>query len=400
MNSDIIHVSRVTKLPLLDSDGATIGRIADVVLVPVHQAPPRVVGFVGGIQRRRIFINVGRVEEIGSRGLRLRGGVLDLRHFEKRSGESLANEDLLNRRLGTRLIVDLSLRPVDAKPPTWEIGAVALGSPGRFRSKRSRHLVDWREILPLFDNSPVIREVASLRDMHPSDVAKLVRSLPMAKRHQLAEAMEDERLADLLEELPEDEQVKMVEKLDIERLAYIIGEMDPDDAVDLLAEMPADQRIALLASMDPDEARPLRRLLLYDNNTAGGLMTSEPAIVSPDATVAEALARLREYELPPVLAAQIFVVRPPTKTPTGAFLGVIGIQRLLREMPSSTVSQCLGDEPEFVTPELPDGDVARTLAQYDLLAIAVVDDGGRLLGAVTVDDILDHILPVDWRRGR
>jgi CBS domain-containing protein len=397
---ELVFVSRVTRLPLHDADGAPVGRVEDVVLVPSHKRPPRVLGFVASVQRRRIFVNVARVAELDSTGIRLNGGVLDLRRFELRQGEILAVDSILDRRIGTSVVNDLALRHVEGKTPTWEVAAVALGSPGPLRRRRSSRVVGWKEIAELFDAGPVAREIASMRDMHPSDVAKLLRSLPIARRQQLAAAMDDDRLADLLEELTEAEQLRIVEGIDLDRLAHIIEEMDPDDAVDLLGEMPGEQRIQLLAAMEPEEARPLRRLLLYDTNTAGGLMTSEPIVVTGEATVAEALARLREYSVPAVLAAQVFVVQPPTETPTGTYLGVVGIQRLLREAPSTELQRCLSGDPEAIEPSMPELQVAQRLAQYDLLAIAVVDDGGRLLGAVTVDDILDHMLPVDWRRGR
>lgn len=400
MADELIFVSRVVRLSVTDSDGTHIGRLDDIVLVPSHKRPPRVLGFVASVHRRRIFINVARVAELGSGGMRLRSGAIDLRHFELRAGEILAIDKILDRRVGTSVVNDIALRRIEAKPPSWEVAAVALGSPGPLRRRRSSRVVDWKEVAELFDAGAVAREVASMRDMHPSDVAKLLRSLPLARRQQLAAAMDDDRLADLLEELPEDEQLRIVEGIDLDRLAHVIEEMDPDDAVDLLAEMPGERRIKLLAAMEPEEARPLRRLLMYDTNTAGGLMTSEPVIVTPEATVAEALARVREYELPPVLAAQVFVVKPPTEAPTGAYLGVVGIQRLLREAPSMHVGRCLEDVAEAIEPGMPELHVAQRLAQYDLLALAVVDEAGRLLGVVTVDDILDHLLPVDWRRGR
>lgn len=129
-------------------------------------------------------------------------------------------------------------------------------------------------------------------------------------------------------------------------------------------------------------------------------MTSEPVMVVSETTVAEALARLRQYELSPALAAQVFVVRPPTETPTGSYLGVVGIQRLLRESPSMAVGKCLEADAEAIGPDMPELQVASRLAAYDLLALAVCDEAGRLLGAVTVDDMLDHMLPEDWRRGR
>jgi CBS domain-containing protein len=400
MVDELVFVSRVVRLSLLDAEGAAIGRIVDVVLVPSHRRPPRVLGFVGLVQRRRIFINVARISELATDGIRLRSGSIDLRHFQLRPGELLAADAILDHRHGTSVVNDIALKSIEAKSPTWEVAAVALGSPGPLRRRRSSRVVDWKEVADLFETGAVAREVATMRDMHPSDVARLLRSLPLARRQQLAAAMDDNRLADLLEELPEDEQLRIVENIDLDRLAHVIEEMDPDDAVDLLGEMPGEQRIKLLASMDPEEARPLRRLLLYDTKTAGGLMTTEPVIITPETTIAEALARVREYELPPVLSAQVFVVKSPTEPPTGAYLGVVGIQRLLREPPSMEVGRCLENDSEAIDPNLPELQVAQRLAQYDLLAIAVVDDGGRLLGAVTVDDIIDHLLPRDWRRGR
>lgn len=394
----MIFVSRITRLPLTDAEGTPLGRIEDVVLVPSHRRPPRVLGFVASVQRRRIFVNVAKVSGIEVGGIRLRSGAIDLRHFELRPGELLASDRILDRRVGTSVVNDVALRAISGKPPTWEVAAVAVGSPGPLRRRRSSRVVDWREVAELFDAGPVAREVASMRDMHPSDVAALLRALPLSRRQQLAAAMDDDRLADLLEELPEDEQLHIVEGIDLDRLAHILEEMDPDDAVDLLAEMPGEQRLQLLAAMEPEDARPLRRLLLYDTKTAGGIMTSEPVVVTPETTVAEALARVRQYELSAALAAQVFVAQPPTETPTGAYLGMVGTQRLLREPPSGRVGQSLEQNIDALGPDVPEMQVALKLAQYDLLALAVVDAGGRLLGAVTVDDMLDHLLPVDWRR--
>ena len=129
-------------------------------------------------------------------------------------------------------------------------------------------------------------------------------------------------------------------------------------------------------------------------------MTPEPVIVKPDISVAEALARLREPDITAAISAQIFVVQPPTQTPTGAFLGTVDIRRLLREPPSTLVGRLIDpNERDFVLPNMPEVSVAKRLASRNTLAIAVCDEGGRLLGAITVDDMLDHLLPEDWRMG-
>ncbi|MDQ1659258.1 MAG: hypothetical protein QOD41_4341, partial [Cryptosporangiaceae bacterium] len=179
--------------------------------------------------------------------------------------------------------------------------------------------------------------------------------------------------------------------------ADVLEAMDPDDAADLLGELPEAEQQHLLDLMEPNEAEPVRRLLDYSDDTAGGMMTTEPVILPPDATVAQALAKVRDPDLSPALAAQVFVCRAPTATPTGRFLGVAHIQRLLREAPSELVSAVLDTDidPLDVNTSLPE--VTRVLATYNLVAVPVIDENDRLVGAVTVDDVLDHLLPRDWR---
>lgn len=260
-------------------------------------------------------------------------------------------------------------------------------------------MADWQDARELFDSGPVAAEVAALRDMNPTDVAATIHGLPLSRQAQIARAIPEEQLADLLEELPEDEQVRLLEGMDLGRVADVLEEMEPDDAADLLGAMPEERRTRLLAELEPKDAVSLRRLLDYDASTAGGLMTPEPIIVSPEVAVAEVLARLRDPDVPPAVAAQVFICQPPTATPTGLYIGMVGFQRLLREPPSRPVGGCVSDT-GWVTAELGEREVAERLAAYNLVAVAVCDSVGRLLGAVTVDDVLDRVLPVGWRRRR
>jgi Mg/Co/Ni transporter MgtE len=200
----------------------------------------------------------------------------------------------------------------------------------------------------------------------------------------------------VLEEMPEADQVRLLDSLALERSADVVEEMQPDDAADLLASMPAEQRERLLTAMQSAQAADLRRLLRYDASSAGGLMTSQPLIFTPDQTVAEVLARVRNRTLPSAIAAQVYVCEPPAVTPTGLYLGNVGFQRLLRRPPAIEIGQCI-EERTYVRPELPEKELAVRLAAYNLMSVAVCDDDGRLLGAVTVDDVLDKVLPADWR---
>ena len=196
---------------------------------------------------------------------------------------------------------------------------------------------------------------------------------------------------------PVGQQVDILEHLDNERAADILEEMSPDDAADLIADLPPETAEALLELMEPEEAEDVRRLMSYAEETAGGMMTPEPVILGPDATIADALAHVRNPELTPALAALVYVCRQPLEPPTGKFLGVAHIQRLLREPPSTLVAGALDDSMASLRPQATIDEVAAHLATYNLVAAPVVDDTGHLLGAVTVDDLLDHMLPEGWR---
>jgi CBS domain-containing protein/sporulation protein YlmC with PRC-barrel domain len=398
MSERIVYVSRVTRLPLVAADGSDVGHVVDVVL-DMGGRPPRVNGFVvGGMQRRRVFISAGRVGEIDTRGVRLRRGAVNLRQFELRGGEKLAVGELLGRRLNGRRVVDIGIQPAP-EPFAWEVATVALGMGRRMPGlKRTPEVLDWSEAGELFaDQRSVDRQAATLGSLHPAEMANEIRNMPLSRRRLLAAALEDDRLADLLEEMPEDEQVRLIEGLDPERVGRVLDEMEADDAADLLGEMSQTEQEELLAAMDPDEAEPVRRLLLYDPDTAGGLMTPEPIILAPNATVAEAMAHVRNPDLPVPLATQVFVCQPPLETPTGRFVGVVGIQRLLRESPSKPLGRCIDEDWDDIKPSVSDREVAGRLAAYNVVALPVTDDDGRLLGAVTIDDVLDRVLPRGWR---
>jgi CBS domain-containing protein len=390
-------VSRLVRLPLTDADGDPVGRIRDVVLVSSGDQL-RVLGLVANIERRNIFINMSRIAEIDPSGVRMVGGTVSVRSFVRRAGEQLAVGDLFDTKIGDEYVTDLAIAPGPDKA-FWFVVLAALGRRGPLR-RRAPNVVPWEQVAGHFTSTPEMDEVAELRDLHPTDVVDRLQNLTVARRHQVVALLADEQVADLLEEMEEEEAVRLVETLDLERAAHILEEMEPDDAADLLADLPDAERAALLEEMRPEESIPLRRLLAYDEDTAGGLMTPEPVILAHNTTVAEALASIRLREIPAELAAQVFVTQPPISTPTGKYVGVVGFQRLLREQPSTTLEECVNDSTEPVTPDLPLRDVAERLASYDLLALPVCDRAGRLVGAVTVDDVLDHVLPDGWRRTR
>jgi CBS domain-containing protein len=395
MTTAPVFTSRLRGRQLLDNEGQAIGRIRDVVILPTAGGePPWVLGLAVTLQRRQIFVNLGRVAEISVDGAHLRGGTVDLRRFDRRAGELMASE-LYGRPAGAGTVLDVGIAPSERRRDGWEVTVLAI-SQGRTLRHRSPMIVPWDKYPELFQAGALAEQLVTLREMHPTDLATAVEAMSPTRRSQLADALQDEELADVLEEMPEQDQIRFLAGLGLERTADVVEEMEPDDAADLLAEMPDEQRERLLAAMQKGQAADIRRLLRYGATTAGGLMTSQPLIVTPDAPVAEVLARMREPERGVTAAAQVYVCEPPSLTPTGRYLGTVGFQRLLRHAPADSVGEFI-QESIYVRPDLPEREVARRMAAYNLIGVAVCDEAGRLLGAITVDDVLDRVLPVGWR---
>ncbi len=344
MTSTRIYVARITGLSVFDPNGDQVGRVRDAVARMRESRPPHVVGLVAEMPlRRRIFLPIGRIISIDSEAVVLGTGTISLRRFEKRPGELLALEELLDRQVnivegGTpATVVDVAME--SDRTGQWALTRVAVREvTGRLGRRGQLRELEWGELRGLLGTAKV-QGTASLlemiEDMRAADIANMLQDMADTRRNEVAAALDNERLADVLGELPEHDQVEILSALDRDRAADVLEEMDPDDAADLLAELPKPDQDELLDLMEPEEASPVRALLAYLPGTAGGLMTSEPVVMAPDATVAEALARVREQQLPPAVAAQVFVTRAPTATPTGRYLGVVHFQRLLREPPSS-----------------------------------------------------------------
>jgi flagellar motility protein MotE (MotC chaperone)/sporulation protein YlmC with PRC-barrel domain len=403
-----VFAARLVGLPIYDPQGDQVGKVRDlVVALRSQRSQPRVLGMVAEVfGRRQIFVPMTRVTNIDS-GQVYSTGLLNMRRFEKRPTETLVIGQMLDRTVGVRgteisgTIYDVAME--QARTRDWVISRVALQEPGRgFRRKGQTHVVEWSEVTGLAqdeESQGATHLLAAIQEMRPADAASLIKDLPPDRRRAVIAALDDERLADVIEELPEEDQVAILELLDSERAADVLEEMSPDDAADLIADLPPDIAATLLELMEPEEAADVRRLMSYEEETAGGMMTVEPVILPPDATIAEALAHVRNPDLTTSLAAVVYVCRSPLEPPTGKLLGIAHIQRLLREPPSTLVAAALDDSLDPLRPEMSIDEVAAHLATYNLVAAPVVDEDGRLLGAVTVDDLLDLFLPDQWRAG-
>ena len=410
-----VYAARLAGMVVLGPDGESLGRVRDVVIsISFVRQQPRVLGLVVELPtRRRIFVPILRITAIEPDAVTLTTGNMSLRRFVQRPGEVLVLGQVLDTRVRVNdpeqeqlagldvVVVDLGIEQTRTRD--WVVTRVAVRSQRRLGRRGAVVVVEWQNVQGLTPSGLAMPDQGVTQLLHqfegqrPIVVADALRDLPAKRRTELVNALDDERLADILQELSEDDQSELLRQLDTERAADVLEAMDPDDAADLLGVMNPTEAEVLLRRMDPEDSESVRRLLSHSPDTAGGLMTSDPVVLAPDTTVAEALARVRDPDLTPALASLVFVVRPPTATPTGRYLGCVHLQALLREPPANLVSGIVDADLPHLDPDTTLGAVTRYFAAYNLLCGPVLDDEGHLLGAVTVDDVLDHLLPDDWR---
>jgi CBS domain-containing protein len=398
-------VARLAGCSVFDPFGDKVGKVRDVLVVYRKSASPRVVGFVLEVPgKRRVFLSVGRVTSIGS-GQIIVTGLINLRRFEQRGGEVRVIAEMLGRKVtlkdksGAATIEDVAIE--EQGPGEWAVSQLFCRRPKTTSFGRGQTVfVNWPDVVETVtagESQSATQLIASYSDLLPADLANAMLDLPEARMLEVAEELSDERLADVLEEMPENEQVDILNQLDDDRAADVLDQMQPDDAADLIAQLSEERGEALLDLMEPEEAEDVRFLLSYAPDTAGGLMTTEPIIVSSDTTVAEGLALIRRHELAPALGAAVCVTLPPFEPPTGRFLGMVHFQRMLRYPPNERLGTLLDQSLEPVLAGTHAAEVARRLASYNLVSVPVVDETHRLVGVVTIDDVLDYLLPDDWR---
>jgi flagellar motility protein MotE (MotC chaperone) len=401
-----VFLARLTGTAVFDPNGDPVGKVRDAVAtLRTNNLPPRILGLVVEVPlRRRVFVPITRVTSIES-GAVVITGLLNMRRYETRPGEVLVLGDMLDRSItliasGEAVLVEDMAMELNQNGD-WFITRVHIMRPGRgLRRKGATSTVAWDEVIGFAhpeQNQGVVNLLATLANLRAADLATVLQDLPTKRRVEVAGALADDRLADVLEEMDEDDRVSLLAELEGERAADVLGEMDPDDAADLLREIGQERAEALLKLMEPDDAEDVLRLMNYEDYSAGGMMTTEPIVMSADYSVADALAAIRKQEISPALASQIFIARQPLETPTGRFIGTVHYQRLLREPPSTLLGSIVDTDSRGVRPEASLHEVSSHLASYNMLSLPVLDANDRLLGAITVDDVLDHLLPENWR---
>ncbi|TFB94731.1 magnesium transporter MgtE N-terminal domain-containing protein [Cryobacterium sp. HLT2-28] len=407
MSATRVFVARLAGCTVFDPAGDRVGKVRDVLVVYRKNDPPLVVGLIVEIPgKRRVFVSISRVTSIGS-GQIITTGLINVRRFEQRGGEVRVIAEMLGRTVvfndgsGEATVEDVSIE--ESAQGGWAISQLFVRRPKTSLSlfaKGATAFAAWgevREHATVGQAQSAEQLIATYSDLKPADLANTLLDLPQERMYEVAGELPDGRLADVLEEMPEREQVGILTRLGDARAADVLDHMQPDDAADLIAQLPEEHGEQLLDLMEPEEADDVRFLLTYAPDTAGGLMTTEPIIVSADATVAEGLALIRRHDLAPALGAAICVTLPPYEPPTGRFLGMVHFQRMLRYPPHERLGTLLDQGLDPVTADTSAAEVTRILASYDLVSVPVVDDNHRLVGVVTIDDVLDYLLPDDWR---
>jgi CBS domain-containing protein/sporulation protein YlmC with PRC-barrel domain len=410
LETELMALSEIVASPVVERQGERIARVKDIVARVQEGAYPQITGLVSRANSRDFYIPIAQVAEIRPGVVRLKSGAVDVGRFQRRDGELLLVKDVLDRQVidvrGTRVVrvndLYLTLAADGYRVVALDTGGRAIlrrlvpaGMRARFAG---RALTDWREVEYLVSDTPSVRLKAGhlqLRKLRPQQLARIVAELSKQEGAEVLTSLDEEQAADTLEELSTERQAQLLSAMTVEQAADLIEEMEPDEAADVLARVPAPRQAELLDEMDAPESEAVRRLLEYDEDSAGGIMTTNVLTIGPDRPVSEALTVYQTQEDPPDFSYYFFVVDD-----AGVLCGVLSMRQVLIAAGDARVIDVMTREPVSVAPDDEPQRVAEKIAEYNLLAIPVVDEDGRFLGAITVDDVLDVLLKGSWRRGR
>jgi CBS domain-containing protein len=410
----MLYLSQVLGRPIRDLEGERVATIKDVIVRLGKDDHPPVAGLVARYRRRDFFLSRWRITQLNQHGVRLNSDILDLRPFVRRESEVLLARDVLDKQLidvdGKRVVRVNDVQIIEAAGE-WRVTGADVSLQGLWRrlapaglagSRKPVEVLDWADVgIPCNDAATVQLKSSSDKLARP---ASRSRSRGSRKHSPTITALKSskhsttETAAETLEEMP------------AERQAQILGDMDQERAgghsrMDVaLTKLPTCSAIflkkrpeELLGLMEHDEQADVRELLPYEDDTAGGLMTTEFVTLPRALTVGEALARLREMAETPNMIYYLYVVEEEN---SWKLLGVIALRSLILADPSMPLEHVMRTEFQRADPAEPAREVAQRIAEYNLLALPVVDEAGEILGIITVDDAMEILLPKDWRKIR
>jgi hypothetical protein len=406
----ILHLSAVVGSPLRDADGERLGKVEDLIVRLGGSGYPPITGLLVHVAGRTSFLGMDRVSEIGTGGVIMRKATLDLRRFERRPDEVLLKEDVLDRQLinveGARLVraneIELAL-----VAGSWRVVGVDTGPRGGLRRLLPKRLgshiapgefLDWAGVEPFVGHVPTVRlrvPHPKLAKLHPAQIADLVEAASRHEGEEIIQAVGDddrELEADVFEELDDQHQREFLEDRPDDQVAQILARMAPDDAADIIGELDEERREPVMALLPVSHRVKVRSLLGYDPAEAGGLMSPDFVLLRASTSAGEALEAVRASRIAPELLTTVFVDAREGQ------LGGVPVTALLRAEPARRLETMLKHETPCLRPNAPFEEVARLMADYNLTSIPVTDENERMVGVVTVDDVLEAMLPRGWRR--
>jgi CBS domain-containing protein len=407
-----VHLSTILRSPLLDRAEERLGRVEDLIVRLADGGYPPVTGLKARIGGRDLFVPTDRIATLEPGAVKLSGEKLSLGRFERRAGEVLLGQDVLGRKLVN----------VEADPPSlvtaheielacidgwWRVVGVDPNTRAQLRRLLPRPLkgkvadrpfLDWTDLEPFVGHVPTARLRFShrkLANLHPAEIADLVEAASHDEGEELIEAVGQDREleADVFEELDEHHQLEFIRERPDAQVAAVIARMAADDAADLIVEIEQERRARVLALLPPAQRLQIEGLLGYNPSTAGGLMSPEFISLAESETAASALERVRASEIAPETLTTILL-----SDADGKLSGSLAVVTVLRAAAQAPLASLAEHEPVSVHTDADLPEVARTMTDYNLVMLAVVDEQERVVGVVTVDDVLELTLPSGWRR--
>ncbi len=410
----MLYLSQVIGRPVRDRNDEPIGKVADLIVAVGDRYPP-VTGLVIETDRRRIFLPWTSVDRLDDSGAKLSTLTMDLEKFSQRPNEILLRSDLMDKQIvdiDGRKVVRVNDLRLDEVEGALHLVAVDVGAAGLLRRlgvegglrtvARNLHVhvpekyIDWEDVDPVETSIASIKlrvPHAGLAELHPADLATIIDQLAPRDRAGVLASLGDDAIADVIEEMEPETQVEVLEDLEPGRAADILEEMSPDDAADLVADLSETTRDEILALMETDEAAEVQELLGYPEESAGGIMTTEFVAVPAHLSAAETIDMLRQLEPNAETIYYVYVTDDD-----GRLVGVLSLRDLIVAGPDTQIGDVMIKEPVAVGVLADQDEVAEVVAHYNLLAVPVIDQEGRLAGIVTVDDALDTVLPTAWKR--
>jgi len=412
MPDGVLHLSSLAGSPLLDSAGERLGRVDDLVArLDLADPLPPVMGLRAAIGGRLLFVPANAVARLEPGGAHTSTTKLNLAQFERRPGEILLRSDVLGRSLinvNTARLVRAGEVELVHQDGAWRVAGIdpSLGArfrrllPQALRGEQASHheFVPWPELEPFVGHVPTARlrlRHRRIAHLHPSQIADLVEAASHDEGEEILAAVgQDKELeADVFEELDDEHQLEFLDERSDREVASVLGRMASDDAADLLLEIKQERRIPVLELLPAAKQRKIRKLLGYNPSTAGGVMSPDFVAVAAAGTAADAMAAARKLDLPPEALHTILLTERG-----GTLSGLVSAGVLVAADPASPLLALAITSPPSVGAEADVPEVARLMTDYNLVSLPVVDEDEKPVGIVSVDDILELMLPEDWRR--